>query len=118
MENSVCQAKQKTPIEISLYSYLEENKLLKDRNTHFWESLDVSNVLDMTALFAFADIRNADLKSWDVSKVRFMEGMFYKSTFNNNSICGWDVRSCSDFFRMFTFSDFNQDISGWKPAYV
>lgn len=102
----------------SLYSYLEENKLLKDRNTHFWESLDVSNVLDMTALFAFADIRNADLKSWDVSKVRFMEGMFYKSTFNNNSICGWDVRSCSDFFRMFTFSDFNQDISGWKPAYV
>ena len=22
------------------------------------------------------------------------------------------------FLRMFTFSDFNQDISGWKPAYV
>ena len=102
----------------SLYSYLEENKLLKYPNTHFWESLDVSNVLDMTALFAFADIRKANLKSWDVSKVKFMEGMFYKSTFNNNSICEWDVRSCSDFFRMFTFSDFNQDISGWKPAFV
>lgn len=102
----------------SLLSYLEDNKLLKKRNTVYWESLDVSNVLDMTALFAFADIRNANLKSWDVSKVRFMEGMFYKSTFNNDSICEWNVGSCSDFFRMFTFSDFNQDISGWKPAFV
>lgn len=101
-----------------LYDYLEANKLLKKKNTILWSGCDVSKVKDMTALFAFTEMRNADLSSWDVSKVRHMEGMFYKSTFNNDSICKWDVGSCVDFLRMFTFSDFNQDLSFWKPAYI
>ena len=101
-----------------LYDYLEANKLLKNRNTIYWSNCDVSKVKDMTALFAFTEMRNANLRSWDVSRVRHMEGMFYKSTFNNDSICKWDVGNCADFLRMFTFSDFNQDLSFWKPAFI
>lgn len=101
-----------------LFDYLEANKLLKNKNTIYWNNCDVSKVTDMTALFAFTEMRNANLRSWDVSRVRHMEGMFYKSTFNNDSICKWDVGNCADFLRMFTFSDFNQDLSFWKPAFI
>lgn len=101
-----------------IYDYIEEEKLLDKPNEHLWGSVDVSGCFDMSALFAFTEMRNADLSSWDVSKVKFMEGMFYKSTFNNDSICEWDVSSCTDFLRMFTYSDFNQDISGWLPGMI
>ena len=101
-----------------MYDFLEEEKLLNEKNEHLWGSVDVSDCKDMTALFAFTEMRNADLSSWDVSGVKFMEGMFYKSTFNNDSICGWEVSECTDFLRMFTYSDFNQDISGWKPGMI
>ena len=101
-----------------IYDFLESEKLLNKKNTAYWNYCDVSKVENMTALFAFADMRNANLKSWDTSSVRHMEGMFYKSNFNNNSICDWNVEKCADFFRMFTFSDFNQDLKNWKPAFV
>ena len=102
----------------SLYKYLEDHKALHLKNTVQFSRFDMSKVTDATALFAFADIPNADLSSWNMSKVKTMEGMFYKSTFNNDSICGWDVSSCTSFLRMFTFSDFNQSLSKWKPGYI
>ena len=34
----------------------------------------LKKVTNMTALFAFADIANADLSSWDTSNVKLMEG--------------------------------------------
>jgi len=80
--------------------------------------LDTSNVENMAALFAFANIPNLDLSSWDVSNVKNMEGMFYKSTFDNPSIENWDVSSCINFKNMFTESRFSHDISGWNPGKV
>lgn len=101
-----------------ILGYLESKNRQDKKNTTYWSNCDVSNVTDMSALFAFTDMRNANLSSWDVSSVLHMEGMFYKSNFNNDSICGWNVGSCFDFERMFTGSDFNQDISGWVPAWI
>lgn len=98
----------------AFYKDMEEAGISRDDNPHIWGRLDVKKVDNMTALFAFADIANADLSSWDTSNVKFMEGMFYKSTFNNNSISHWNVGSCENFLRMFTFCDFSGDISHWN----
>lgn len=98
----------------SILNRLERKGISREPNSHIWGDLDVSGVNDMTALFAFSDITNADLSSWDVSGVLTMEGMFYKSTFNNNSISKWDVEKCESFLRMFTYSDFNGDLKFWK----
>lgn len=102
-----------------LYNKIVERKHKDLKNSKIWASVDVSNVTDMTALFAFADMPNADLSSWKdgVSNVKSMEGMFYKSSFNNDSICDWNVSSCTNFLRMFTYSDFNQSLSKWTPGY-
>ena len=97
----------------SVYNSMVKNKANHKSNRHIWRKLDVSNVTDMTALLAFTDIPNADLRDWDVSSAETMEGMFYKSTFNNDSIEKWNVSSCTNFLRMFTFSDFNQSVSKW-----
>ena len=100
---------------------MEEDGTIEDENPHIWGNLDVSKVNNMTALFAFANVTNADLSSWDTGKVVLMEGMFYKSSFNNDSICDWNVGECTNFLRMFTLSDFNQTLK-WdykkisKPA--
>ena len=98
----------------TFYNILLEEGTNNDPNPEVWGNLDVSNVTNMTALFAFAEIKNADLSSWITSKVKTMEGMFYKSNFNNNSIENWKVESCDDFLRMFTFCDFKGNISNWK----
>lgn len=98
----------------AFYKEMEDAGISRDDNPHIWGRLDVKKVSNMTALFAFADIANADLSSWDTSNVKIMEGMFYKSTFNNNSISRWNVGSCENFLRMFTFCDFSGDISHWN----
>lgn len=82
--------------------------------TPYWDQFDVSEVTDMTALFAFTDLPNADLGSWDVRKVESMDGMFYKSTFNSPSIIKWHPNSCGEFSRMFKYSSFSQDLSVWE----
>ena len=98
----------------AFYKDMEDAGISRDDNPHIWGRLDVKKVTNMTALFAFADIANADLSSWDTSNVKLMEGMFYKSTFNNNSISRWNVGSCENFLRIFTFCDFSGDITHWN----
>lgn len=102
----------------NLVKYLVKKGKNKDTNEMYFRKLDVSEVLNMTALFAFADIPNADLSSWDTSNVEHMEGMFYKSTFNNDSICKWNVSSCADFKNMFSYSKFNQSLKAWTPKFI
>ena len=101
----------------SVYSKLEERKISKKPNYALWSKFNVSKVETMAALFAFTDLRDADLSSWDTGKVKTMEGMFYKSTFNNDSICEWDVSKCVNFKRMFTHCNFNQPLSRWSPGF-
>ena len=97
---------------------LEETNMLNKKNSVLWSSFDTSNVTNMTALFAFAFMPNADLSKWNTSKVKTMEGMFYRSNFNNDSICDWNVSSCTIFDNMFLHSNFNQDISLWETGTI
>jgi len=102
----------------NLVKYLVERGINKDENSDFFSRFDVSEVENMTALFAFADIPNADLSSWNTENVKHMEGMFYKSTFNNDSICKWNVSNCADFKNMFSYSKFSQSLKAWTPKFI
>jgi surface protein len=100
------------------YDMIHKEKTNMEPHTSIMRKLDVSDIYNMNALFAFADVPNLDLSSWDTGKVKHMEGMFYKSTFNNDSICNWNVSSCADFKNMFLFSSFNQSLKKWTPAFI
>lgn len=100
------------------YSMVEEEKTFEMSHKGLMRKLDVTDIKDMTALFAFTNLPNLDLSSWNTGNVKKMEGMFYKSTFNNDSICHWDVTSCTDFKNMFLFCPFNQSLAAWSPGWV
>lgn len=97
------------------YKEAEKNGKNLEKHTQL-EFFVTSEVTDMSALFAFANVPNIDLSSWDTSNVKNMEGMFYRSTFNNNSIEDWDVGSCINFRNMFVGCRFSGDISSWIPG--
>lgn len=119
LKNSKDEPKQDVFVCVNaLYDRLKKMHTNKNANSIQFRKLDVSNVRDMTALFAFTDLPDGDLSSWDTSNVVHMEGMFYKSTFNNDSICGWNVSSCRDFKNMFSFSKFNQSLNKWTPGFI
>ena len=100
------------------YSMVEDEKTFEMTHKALMRKLDVSDIKDMTALFAFTNLPNLDLSSWNTGNVKKMEGMFYKSSFNNDSICHWDVTSCIEFKNMFLFCPFNQSLSSWTPGWV
>ena len=100
------------------YDMVEEEHTNEMTHRSILRKLDVSDITNMTALFAFTNLPNIDLSSWNTGNVKSMEGMFYKSTFNNDTICEWDVSSCKDFKNMFLFCPFNQSLKKWTPAFV
>ncbi len=100
------------------YAMVEEEKTFEQSHKGIMRRLDVTDIKDMTALFAFTNLPNLDLSSWNTGNVKKMEGMFYKSTFNNDSVCHWDVTSCVDFKNMFLFCPFNQSLAAWTPGWV
>ena len=100
------------------YDMVEEEHTNEMTHRSILRKLDVSDITNMTALFAFTNLPNIDLSTWNTGNVKSMEGMFYKSTFNNDTICEWDVSSCKDFKNMFLFCPFNQSLKKWTPAFV
>jgi surface protein len=55
------------------------------------EGWDVSRVTDMSNLFFYKHLFNADLSRWDVSRVTNMEGMFSHATAFNQPLGAWKV---------------------------
>ena len=77
---------------------------------------DVSNVTDMSNMFAYSDF-NGDISEWDVSNVTDMGFMFSHSKFNGD-ISKWDVSSVVNMQNMFQNSIFKGDISEWDVSNV
>ena len=82
--------------------------------------IDVSNITDMSFLFARENITtNFDVSKWDVSNVISMNGMFKNQIVFNCDISNWDVSNVTDMAAMFyNCTRFNQDLSKWNVSNV
>ena len=86
----------------------------KNFNISNW---DVGNVKLMNGVFYFSKFRN-DISNWDVSNVVSMKGMFQSSAFDRSDLSKWDVSNVVDMSYMFMETNFNKDISDWDVSNV
>ena len=93
------------------------------------EDWDVSNVDDMSYMFAYMSYDsfesrskakfNHNLNKWNVSKVKHMSFMFYYCNDFNQPLDKWDVSNVEDMFRMFdNCKKFNQPLNNWNVSNV
>lgn len=93
------------------------------------EDWDVSNVEDMSYMFAYMSYDsfesrskakfNRNLNNWNVSKVKHMSFMFYYCQDFNQPLDKWDVSNVEDMFRMFdNCKKFNQPLNSWNVSNV
>ena len=66
-------------------------------------------------MFHYADVFNQDISNWDVSNVTNMTGVFAECRNFNQDISSWDVSKATSMHGMFYQSNFNNDISNWDP---
>ena len=74
-------------------------------------SIDVSNIADMSGLFSYVDF-NGDISQWDVSGAENMDMMFKDSKFSGN-IAGWDISKARYTDEMFLGSPLEGKEPGW-----
>ena len=82
----------------------------------FW---NVSNVTDMSYMFAYCSNFNQPLGSWDVSNVTDMSWMFYSCENFNQSLNSWNVSNVVNMGFMFAYcKNFNQPLNSWNVSNV
>ncbi len=80
---------------------------------------DVSAVKNMSHMFAGAAVANPDVSSWDVSSVTDMRSMFNNAMVANPNVSDWDVSSVSNMSSMFAGAVVaNPDVSNWDVSSV
>ena len=78
---------------------------------------DLSNVSDLSNMFAGAESFNQPLNNWDVSNVINMNNMFFNASSFNQPLDNWDVSNVTNFSYMFySASNFNQPINDWNTS--
>lgn len=83
------------------------------------EEWNMSNVRDMTNLFAGAHPFNSDISQWNVSTVTNLKCIFCNASSFNGDISLWDVSSVLNMEAVFfNASSFNRDISQWNVSKV
>lgn len=105
------------------------------------DTLDVSNIVDMSGIFQGINEVNGSISSWDTSNVISMAKIFYVSKLNQDiskwntskvrSLCDafsgseftgdiskWDVSKVENMASCFSVSKFNGDISNWNTSSV
>lgn len=90
-------------------------------NIYIWPYWDTSKVEDMSEMFHLATLRTdfSGIENWDVSNVTNMSSMFANVQKFNHDISSWDVSSVTDMSWMFEDAwIFNQDISSWDVSNV
>ena len=103
--------------------FLSCSSITTINNLNSW---DVSNVTDMSFIFAGCNNFNQNIGSWDVSNVLTMENMFaigsLTGIFNNGgstSINNWNVSKVQNMGLMFYGQPlFNQPINNWNVSSV
>lgn len=81
------------------------------------QTIDVSNITDMSELFLNLDTINGYIENWSTNQVTNMNYMFSGSSIQPN-ISNWDVSSVETMVSMFADSEFSQDISNWNISNV
>ena len=74
---------------------------------------DISNVISISLMYAGTTF-NGDVSGWNTSNVTLMQGTFSGTPFNG-SVANWDVTNVTDMRDMFTkCTAFNQPLSNWE----
>ncbi len=97
-------------------SYMFASAPLFDGDLSEW---DVSDVRNMSYMFWEAQSFNGNISTWDVSRVTNTRNMFQGTTIFNGNLSAWDVSRVTDMGGMFHRTPvFNSDISGWDVSNV
>ncbi len=79
---------------------------------------DVSNVTDMSSMFAYNGTFNQNISRWNVSHVTTMASMFNNALSYNQPMTHWNTTLVRDFSSMFSRAgNFDQDLSNWVITY-
>jgi len=83
------------------------------------DTLDLSLVASIRAMFANASSFDGDINHWDVSTITDMSYLFNGASAYNHPLDKWDVSNVTDMNSMFFFaSSFNQNINNWDVSKV
>ncbi len=80
---------------------------------------DLSQVTDISSMFANCSNFNGNIGSWDTQHVTNMSGVFINCYSFNKNIAGWNTRAVTNMGSMFNgATSFNQNIGGWYTENV
>lgn len=80
---------------------------------------DVSNVTDIKYMFKDASTFNQPLNNWDVSNVTDMSGVFWVAFDFNQPLDNWNISNVQKTYQMFRgATSFNQPLNNWDVSNV
>ena len=101
--------------EINIYNQIKSHLFYKFKN-----NLEFKNAIRLWFDDKYEAFKKyGDISLWDVSNVTDMSFIFAHKKYFNDNISYWDVRNVTNMERMFKgTTSFNQDISNWVVSNV